>query len=579
VASGSVTLFGGIGLRYALFKPVRRALASLESGAAAKGEIAAAVRAARRIPLIEAGVIFARWTFVAAPMVVGSILAFGDLRADEIVLTFSLMGLSGLVGVPIYFLIFENEFRHLLSIPLVGTVTEALDVASSLTIRAKLLIGISIAMAYPSGVMSVLIVYSNRGYIDLSRNIPGLVLLLIAALLCSGVIAILMANSIRLSTDQVGRKFGALSRGDLTEISNRLSFDDMGAMVTASNRLSRQLNASMAATKVTADKLGSWVEEVLSGALDLAAKSDAGSRDARTALETMSGLAGSLDRFRSDLERENQSLERAVASVNSLSGGIASIVEAARVSRAKVEENSKSIEEGRAGIAESIEEFKAMGSHVSRMADSILTAERHASSVKESIVSVDDISERTALLAMNASIEAAHAGAAGRGFAVIAMEIRKLSEASGTAIASIKRILSEVLAAIATAGSDASAGLALAGEGKEVAERATRSLEAIVHNSRDMEAMLAGIADTAASQERSSISVLAEMESIGALARDTDQSIKAQSESAASVLDAIREVDGLNSGNSVLAAKLSSIASELGAENRSLAEAIGKYKL
>jgi methyl-accepting chemotaxis protein len=579
ILAGAATLAGGIGFRYAMFKPIRRALSAIESGAEDPDACEAAVRAARRIPLIEALVIFVRWTFLAAPILIGAIIIFSSLRIDEIILTVTLMGLSGVVGAPIYFLIFESEFSRFLSEPRISAASEKLDSAALMPIRMKFLASILIAVAYPSGVMLVLIVYSNLGYVDLTRNIPGLILLVLASLLCSAIIARLMANSIRLSTDQVGRKFDAMAMGDLTTASHRLSFDELGAMVTASNRLSAQLRASMLSTKGTAEKLGEWVNETLAGSRDLASKSEAGSRDARAALETMTGLAESLDRFRSDLARENQSLARAAASIDSLSRGISSIVEAARLSRVKVEENSRSIGESRAGIAVSIDEFKSMGSHVSRMADSILAAERHASSVNEAIMSVDDIAERTALLAMNASIEAAHAGAAGRGFAVIAMEIRKLSEASAAAIASTKRTLADIKDAIAKAGQDASSGLALAAEGKDVAERATLSLEDIVLNSRGMESMLATIAETAASQEKSSISVQEEMESIGSLARETDDSVKEQSERAKSALEAIRSVDELNRGNSALAASLSALASELGEESRSLAEAIGRYKV
>jgi len=579
VLAGSLTLAGGVAFRYAMFKPVRKAFAALGSGEDDEAAFEAAVFAARKIPLIEAIVIIVRWALLAAPILVVIIMAFSALRIDEIILTFSLMTLSGIVGAPIYFLIFEREFSRFLAIPKIIAATERLDSPALMPISAKFLASILIAVAYPSGVMLVLIVYSNLGYVDLTRNVIGLVTLLGAALLCSAIIARLMAGSVRLSTDQVGAKFNAMSAGDLTGVSSRLSFDELGAMVTASNKLSAGLRASMLATKGTADKLGEWVRETLEGSKDLAAKSEAGSRDARVALETMSGLAESLDRFRSDLERENQSLSRAAASIDSLSGGIASIVEAARLSRAKVEENSRSIEESRAGIAVSIDEFKAMGDHVSRMAESILAAEGHASSVNEAIVSVDDIAERTSLLAMNASIEAAHAGAAGKGFAVIAMEIRKLAEASAAAIASTKRTLGEIQSAISKAGQDAAAGLALASEGKAVAERATKSLEDMVHNSRGMESMLATIADTAAGQERSSVSVLAEMESIGALAKETDASIKEQSERATAALDSIRSVDDSNRGNSALASRLASLAEELREDSASLAEAIGRYKV
>jgi len=64
---------------------------------------------------------------------------------------------------------------------------------------------------------------------------------------------------------------------------------------------------------------------------------------------------------------------------------------------------------------------------------------------------VDDIAERTRILATNASIEAAHAGAAGKGFSVIAGEIRKLAENAGASTAQVSNVLKQTMADIAEA--------------------------------------------------------------------------------------------------------------------------------
>lgn len=66
-------------------------------------------------------------------------------------------------------------------------------------------------------------------------------------------------------------------------------------------------------------------------------------------------------------------------------------------------------------------------------------------SIRDIMSAIDDISERTNLLAMNAAIEAAHAGKAGAGFAVVAGEIRKLSEGTKTNSGNIEKSLQNMI--------------------------------------------------------------------------------------------------------------------------------------
>jgi methyl-accepting chemotaxis protein len=79
-----------------------------------------------------------------------------------------------------------------------------------------------------------------------------------------------------------------------------------------------------------------------------------------------------------------------------------------------------------------------------RVATSILSLAEQAQSIGEIITSVDDIAERSNLLALNAALEAAHAGDRGRGFAVVAAEMKSLAEQSKAATVQVRRMLGAI---------------------------------------------------------------------------------------------------------------------------------------
>ncbi len=88
---------------------------------------------------------------------------------------------------------------------------------------------------------------------------------------------------------------------------------------------------------------------------------------------------------------------------------------------------------------------------VSKVLGVIDILSKNVDAIKDVISAINDISEQTNLLAMNAAIEAAHAGKAGLGFAVVAGEIRKLSEVTSTNAANIARTLKSMIDTLADA--------------------------------------------------------------------------------------------------------------------------------
>ncbi len=127
---------------------------------------------------------------------------------------------------------------------------------------------------------------------------------------------------------------------------------------------------------------------------------------------------------------QNHAMERSSASVEQLSGNIASIADTTKKADGVSEELRKTTDLGVKCIVSAEEAIE------------LIKDSSH--SVQEAVMMIQDISSQTNLLAMNASIEAAHAGEAGKGFAVVADEVRKLANTTDQNIQTVTQYITDM---------------------------------------------------------------------------------------------------------------------------------------
>ncbi|RYZ35776.1 MAG: HAMP domain-containing protein [Myxococcaceae bacterium] len=121
--------------------------------------------------------------------------------------------------------------------------------------------------------------------------------------------------------------------------------------------------------------------------------------------------------------------------------------EAAGRARAVSESARHSEEVGRSGrraVEEAVSAMGAVRDQVESIASRILALAEQAQAIGDIITTVNDISEQTHMLALNASIEASRAGEHGRGFAVVASEVKALADQSKKATAQVRQILGQI---------------------------------------------------------------------------------------------------------------------------------------
>lgn len=162
----------------------------------------------------------------------------------------------------------------------------------------------------------------------------------------------------------------------------------------------------------------------------------------------------------------------------------------------------KSASEGGKVVEETISGMNKIAEVVKQSAETVQALGKSSDQIGEIVQVIDDIADQTNLLALNAAIEAARAGEQGRGFAVVADEVRKLAERTTKATKEIATMIKQIQKDTSGAVESMQQGTKEVEAGKLLAEKAGKSLEEIIHGAQQVVDIVTQVA--AASEEQSS---------------------------------------------------------------------------
>jgi methyl-accepting chemotaxis protein len=347
-------------------------------------------------------------------------------------------------------------------------------------------------------------------------------------------VAIWLGRAISSSTSQVLARAEAISDGDLTgrdlPITSR---DELGDLARAINGMQKSLRETITSVSSGAERIATASEELSASASQQAA-------GAETQKDQTHQVATAMQEMSSTVQQVSENSNKAS------------------------EASRKAADTARHGgsiVDDTLIKMRAIADSVGQTAKKVQELGKSSNQIGEIIGVIDDIADQTNLLALNAAIEAARAGEQGRGFAVVADEVRKLAERTSKATKEITQMIQSIQTETKSAVEAMESGTKQVELGVESTTQAGTSLHEIIKTSEQVGDMVMLIATAATEQASASDEINGNIEQI---AKITQETAAGASESA----KAIHELSSLATDLQTLVSKFKTTESNGGSSVR-----------
>ena len=308
----------------------------------------------------------------------------------------------------------------------------------------------------------------------------------------------------------------AKGEGDLTRVLPVRSEDEIGHLAAEVNHLTQTVRQIIASLYQQACQLGGHTCELSNSSERIA-------REMQEQMEHADTVATAAEEMSCTIQNVAENTSQSVNLAATVDSAASTGLEVVKETWQCMNTVSESVEATLAGIAE---------------------LERSSASIGDMLSLIEDIADQTNLLALNAAIEAARAGEAGRGFAVVADEVRSLAEKTTKSTKDIERVVAKIQQESGRAAASIRNESSLVQTGLHQAEEARRQLEEIKNCASGSRMMSELIATAAAEQTTVTAEISGKIHHISNASHGTNQMMKANMETFARFADTVENIYG-----------------------------------